>query len=72
MTCAYGCGRTMRPLNPRRQYHPLCREANRAQARRVWAATRAANRAAQTGAAVREAEQIEAMFQAARAARRAA
>ena len=66
--CGCGCGRAWRPLNPRAQYHPLCRAAvNKARLLRHLAETRRVALDAPEDAA-----QIEAMFQAARTARKAA
>ena len=56
--CACGCGRAWRPLNPRRLYHPECRAAVQNDRRGFANLTK------------RDIARIEAMFQAARAARR--
>lgn len=58
--CLCGCGRVLRALNPRRQYHAECLRAKRNAARGVE----------YLGA--REVARIEAKYQAARLARRAA
>ena len=62
MTCGCGCGRTMRSLNPRRQYHPECNGQPVTRLRRVYTGTSRPENAVW----------IEARYQAARAARKRA